>query len=87
MGTTRQGCHSPPTLPDNCQFAHSRLRQLKRRQQGDETLYEQYKITMNDYIEKGYEKEVEDDQKNAESGPVWYPPHHPVKHPVKPEKV
>ncbi|PIK43536.1 hypothetical protein BSL78_19599 [Apostichopus japonicus] len=78
--------HSPPTLPDNRKYAQTRLKHLERRLQRDKALHEQYKKTMGVYIQRGYAKEVDNNQKNTQA-PVWYLPHHPVTHPMKPDKV
>ena len=78
--------HYPPTLPNNRQCADIRLNHLKRRLQKDEVLHRQYTSTVEEYIRKGYAKKI-DELKCSQAGTTWYLPHHPVKHPMKPEKV
>ncbi|XP_071124292.1 uncharacterized protein [Mytilus edulis] len=46
------------TLPNNMVLAHARLQQLKRKLSSNETLHKMYTTTVNDYIEKGYVKEM-----------------------------
>lgn len=50
-------------------------------------LFSKYNVTMNEYIEEGHAEKVPADELHPEDRPVWYPPHHPVTHPLKPEKV
>ena len=74
-----------PKLPNNLSLAHARLQQLHRKLSRDSNLHEMYTATMNDYINKGYAKEVKDDTSRPER--VWYLPHHPVTNENKPGKV
>ena len=78
----------PPCLPNNRFVAEKRLRHLKGRLQNDRELFAKYKATIEDYLCKGYAREVpgEELDKHA-AGTVWYLPHHPVVHPRKPGKV
>ena len=78
----------PPSLPNNRHLAERRLQSLKRRLEKDEVLHEGYKCTIQEYIRKGHAKEVDNGIKqDAQTGSVWYLPHHPVTHPMKPKKV
>ncbi|CAG2254433.1 unnamed protein product [Mytilus edulis] len=73
------------TLPNNMVLAHARLQQLKRKLSSNETLHKMYTTTVNDYIEKGYAKEVTNIE--SKSKRVWYLPHHPITNENKPGKV
>lgn len=73
------------TLPDNMVLAHARLQQLKRKLSSNETLHKMYTTTVNDYIEKGYAKEVTNIE--SKSKRLWYLPHHPITNENKPGKV
>ena len=60
---------------------------LKRRLIKDEDLFEKYRTTNNDYIEKGHAEKVPEEELNTRDKPVWYLPHHPVTYSLKPDKV
>ena len=72
-------------LPNNMTSALARLQQLKRKLSRDSSLHQKYTETVNDYIAKGYAKEVT--QIDTESKRVWYLPHHPVINANKPGKL
>ncbi|CAG2201460.1 unnamed protein product [Mytilus edulis] len=73
------------SLTNNIAMAQARLQQLKRRLERDDTLHKMYTTTVNEYIEKGYAKEVSNI--DSESKRMWYLPHHPVTNVNKPGKV
>ncbi|XP_030828101.1 uncharacterized protein LOC115919169 [Strongylocentrotus purpuratus] len=73
----------PPSLPNNKKMAESRLQSLKKRLGNDKILHTQYMTTMEGYITKGFAQEVNGQGDEV----VWYLPHHPVRHPMKPNKV
>lgn len=50
-------------------------------------MFEKYKTTMTDYIEKGHAERIPKEELEENDRPVWYLPHHPVTHPLKPDKV
>lgn len=50
-------------------------------------MFEKYKTTMTDYIEKGHAERIPKEEFEENDRPVWYLPHHPVTHPLKPDKV
>ncbi len=50
--------HDPPFLPNNRIVAERRGLLLKKRLLKDEALFEKYKTTMTDNIEKGHAKKV-----------------------------
>ncbi|KAJ8023742.1 hypothetical protein HOLleu_36272 [Holothuria leucospilota] len=77
----------PPDLSDNRGMAMSRLMGLKGRFRRDAGLYDQYKVQVRDYLDKGYAREVPESAIKCEGEPVWYLPHHPVINPKKPGKV
>ena len=65
-----------PKLPDNREQAISRLCNTERRLKKDEFIQEEYRKTIESYIEKGYLKRVsEEDTPPPE---VWYLHHFPV---------
>ena len=72
-------------LPNNLPLAHARLQQLHRKLSHDPELHKMYTTSVNDYIQKGYAKEVTD--VDNESSRIWYLPHHPVTNANKPGKV
>ena len=73
-------------LPNNRPVAEARLKHLKRKLQSDVMLFEKYRDTLKDYIEKGYAREI-DAYEDSKEGRIWYLPHHPVTNPHKPGKV
>lgn len=72
-------------LPNNLPLAQALLQHLHSKLSRDSKLHERYTATVNDYIQKGYAREVTDIGK--ESSRVWYLPHHPVTNEHKPRKV
>ena len=76
--------HNPPFLPNNRSLALRRLSCLKRRFQKDQELFEKYKTSIHEYIEKGYAARVPQEESDDI---ISYLPHHPVFHPYKPGKV
>lgn len=79
--------HHPPCIPNNRLLAVRRLGYLKRRLQKDQELFEKYKTSINEYIDKGYATRVPQDEVEQRDNVVCYLPHHPVFHPHKPGKV
>ena len=77
----------PPHLHDNRELAVKRCELLKRRLLKDGDLATKHKAAMNDYIGKGHDERVPDEESKVLDKPVWCLPHHPVTHPLKPEKV
>ena len=75
-------------LPNNREFAMTRLNHLKKRFQRDPHLFEKYKETIDCYVSSGFARQVPHEELEVnEDTPVWYLPHHPVFHPQKPGKV
>ena len=79
--------YDPPFLPNKRIVAERRGLLLKKRLLKDEALFEKYKTTMTDYIEKGHAEKIPKEELEVKDRPVWYLPHHPVTHPLKPDKV
>ena len=73
-----------PCLPQNGEFALSRLTLLKRRLQRDDVFREGYVNAVQSYIEKGYCRQIPTD---VSTNTTWYLPHHAVINPRKPGKV
>lgn len=63
-------------MPNNITLAHAQLEQLKRKLSRDETLHIMYTKVVNEYIEKGYAKEITNIVSSSKR--IWYLPHHPV---------
>ena len=76
-----------PKLPNNRIMADRRLQLLKKRFLRDSELFEKYKVTIGDYLIKGYAKRVPEDELVIDDKPLWYLPHHPVFNPNKPGKT
>ena len=74
-------------LPDNRIVAVHRLNVLERRLQRDPELAASYEKTISSDLEKWYIKKLTKEEANAPVKHKWYPPHHPVLNPSKPEKV
>ena len=72
-------------LPNNMFLALARLHQLRRKLSRDSSLHQKYTETVNDYIAKGYAREVK--HMDTKSKRVWYLPHHPVHNTNKPGKL
>ena len=76
------------SLPNNREFALTRLNHLKKRFQCDSNLFEKYKETINGLVSSGYARLVSRGEPEVdEDTPVWFLLHHPVFHPQKPKKV
>ena len=67
-----------PYLPNNRSMAERRLFLLKKRLLQDSKLFDGYKATMENYLDKGHARRVPDHEMNAHDKPLWYLPHHPV---------
>ena len=79
--------HDRPSLPRNKPMAENRLKLLKKRLEKDSDLLEKYSTYMDDLIEKGYARQVPQQERGDQSNVTWYLPHHPVFHPQKPGKL
>ncbi|XP_048586408.1 uncharacterized protein LOC116604491 [Nematostella vectensis] len=77
----------PPYLPYNKSMAERRCGLLKKRFLRDGVLFDKYKETMNDYIERGHAEKVPAEELARSDGRLWYLSHHPVTHPLKKDKV
>ena len=85
MGLLRK--QKDPHLPDNQAFAELRLRHLRRRLDRDSELKQRYTAAINDYIIKGYAKQLTETEENTKGDKTWYLRHHPVVNPHEPGKV
>jgi len=65
-----------PELPDTKPMALSRLRSTERNLKKDDRVAEDYKATIQAYVEKGYLRKVPSDEQLPNN--VWYLPHFPV---------
>ena len=71
-------------LPNNRIQAASRAQWLAKKFLKNEMLHSDYKVFMDELLEKGYAIKV---KTPAKEGKVWYVPHHGVYHPQKPGKI
>ena len=77
--------HKSLRLPNNREFAMTRLNHLRKRFQRETHLFEKYKETINEYVSSGYARLVPHGELEVdEDTPVWYLIHHPIFHPQKP---
>lgn len=74
---------NPPSFPNNRILAEQRLKGLKRRLGKDAALCQEYKVFVDNLLEKNYAEKVPTGQLERDDGQVWYVPHHPVWHPQK----
>ena len=74
--------HERPELPPNRQVAEKRLRTVEKKLIQDEKLAQAYQSVVEDYLSKGYIREVPEDDLKPPS--EWFLPHFPV---VRPEKA
>ena len=65
-----------PELPDTKPMTLSRLRSTERNLKKDNRVAEEYKATIQAYVEKGYLRKVSSDEQLPNN--VWYLPHFPV---------
>ena len=63
-------------LPDTKPMALSRLRSTERNLKKDNRVAEEYRATIQAYVEKGYLRKVPSDEQMLNN--VWYLPHLPV---------
>ena len=74
--------HERPQLPPNRQMAEKRLHTVEKTLMQDEKLAQAYQSVVDDYLSKGYIREVPEDEPKPPS--EWFLPHFPV---VRPEKA
>ena len=80
--------HKPHRLQNNRKMAQRRLDCLRRKFQKDPELFERYKTSINEYIEKGYAKRISEINEGHEcENTNFYLPHHAVCNPNKPDKI
>ena len=73
------------TMPNDRFMAETRLAYLGKKLKRDPVLQKKYVTQMNDYLEKDYASEANND--HVTNGRVWYIPHHAVTSQKKPGKV
>ena len=76
-----------PHLPFNRTLAESRLQALKRRFNSVPGLEEKYRSVIDDYVARGYARQLSEREASKRSKVTWYLPHHPVLNVNKPNKV
>ncbi|XP_036322556.1 uncharacterized protein LOC118736611 [Rhagoletis pomonella] len=67
-------------------MAEKRLILLEKKFERDDDLKREYVRVMAEYLEKGYSRELHEDELSAESDRTWYLPHFAVHNPNKPGK-
>ena len=77
--------HIPPFLASNRAAAELRLYLLKKRFLRDPEFFASYKASINDYIKKGYARQVPEEHLYPKENPLWYLPHHAVQNAHKDE--
>ena len=78
---------SSTALPNNRVVAEKRLELLEKRLEKDPQLQIKYAETIENDLQKGCVKKLEDQELAAADAHEWYLPHHAVLHPHKPGKV
>ena len=76
---------NPEELPNDRVMAEKRLKGIKRKLEGNETLREQYTTTVEKYVSDGHARQVGPEELTENQG-QWYLPHHPVFKRSNPEK-
>ena len=79
--------HEDPHLPFNRSLAETRLKALKGRFRRSPELEMKYRSVVNDYIAKGYARQLCKEEASSKSNITWYLPHHPVFNINKPSKI
>ena len=79
--------HEDPHLPFNRSLAETRLKALKGRFRRTPELEMKYRSVVNDYIAKGYARQLSKKEASSKSNITWYLPHHPVFNINKPNKI
>ncbi|XP_055842512.1 uncharacterized protein LOC129909456 [Episyrphus balteatus] len=74
-------------LPDTKVMAERRLRCLEKRLSNQPELIEQVEKQIEQYLQKGYAKKLNEDEVNKPMSRVWYLPIFPVTNPNKPDKL
>ncbi|XP_041365661.1 uncharacterized protein LOC121380763 [Gigantopelta aegis] len=74
-------------LPNNHDHAKERMMGLKTKMERNSKFHADYKVFMDNILDKGYAERVPDDELFKDDGRVWYIPHHGIYHPRKPEKI
>ena len=72
-------------FPNNRHYAMTRLRQLEKRFERNQSFFSDYKNSINEMVSKGYAREAFNQPVAA--GRSWYILHHGVYHLAKPEEI
>ena len=64
-------------LPYNRKVAESRLSGLRKRLMKNESLFEQYKLKIDEYLTSGHARKIPENELSA-TPKTWYIPHHPT---------
>ena len=76
-----------PQLPPSKSAAFLRLRSLERKMDKDAGYAHQYAEKIDDYVNKGYARRLDQQEIAKEDGRTWYLPHFGVVNPKKPGKL
>jgi hypothetical protein len=74
-------------LPDNKKCALNRLYSLERKLEKDSHLAGAYNDKINEYLDKGYAREISNEELKVQNPRRWYLPHFPVFNVNKPGKL
>ncbi|XP_041675272.1 uncharacterized protein LOC121530366 [Drosophila eugracilis] len=76
------------SLPDSYNMALKRLVGIERKMRRDDSFARAYKSIMEDYVNKGYARRLEQQEVAADNrDKIWYLPHFGVENPNKPGKI
>ena len=74
-------------MPNNREQVEQRARWLKQRLLKNPQLFEDYKVFIDNLLDKSYARKIPPERLCKSNGKVWYIPHRGVYHPHKPGKV
>jgi len=79
--------HDEISLPNNRNLAVKRLLSIEKKLEKNPELSKMYHLAMNDYIIRGYARQLTPEEASSTSSRTNYVPHHCVIHPHKPGKI
>ena len=75
-----------PHLPNNFNMAKQRLKSLEKKFENNPEIRERYAQSIQDDVQKGYVKKLNEAELQSESKKTWYLPHRFVINPKKPDR-
>ena len=76
-----------PHLPNNFNMAKQRLKSLEKKFENNPEIRERYAQSIQDDVQKGYVKKLNEAELQSESKKTWYLPHRFVINPKKPDRL